>query len=68
MASDVIGDVFNKAATIIVDKMFEKMRPHFVKKQMLTQATAASLFGKNRADTMGVLIEPDEAEEPVSNC
>ena len=33
---------------------------------MLTQATAATLFGKNKADTLDVLVEPDESDEPVS--
>ena len=66
VCSGIVDEVFEKAAGKIINKLFEHMKPHFVKKQMLIQATAATVFGKNCADKQPFLVEENEDEEPVS--
>jgi len=62
----VFETIFEKASTQIVDALFNAMRPHYVKRQVIHTATEASLFGCYRADLHEFSLEDSEAEEPVS--
>ena len=60
-------EIVNKAGKKIQDKLLLKMRPEFVKKQMIIQSTESGLFGSNRVDRFAVTVEEaDETEEPVA--
>ena len=44
------------------------MRPAYVKKQMMIQATESSVFGMYRSDQHQVRLDEDEEDEPQAAC
>ena len=64
----LIGDIIEKTEDKIHDLILTKKTPGFANKVSLNQVTrsVSMELGLNRADRYEVLIEQDEAEEPIA--
>ena len=57
-------ETFQSASEQILEALYVKMQPGFVRKQVVQLALEASVHGKHRADRHPVLFQDDETDEP----
>ena len=60
ICAQIMEEIYEKGAEQVLDAFLLKMRPSFVKKQLIQQALEACMHGNYRADKHELLLEDDE--------